>query len=162
MHTRKTAWLTLLFLCAAFSGVLPAHAYYDPGAQRWLNRDPIVEPGGNIFVDQWQSVNGHNLYAFVHNSPTIHFDPWGNEIWVVPLPPGFCPPQNRKKWSCTAKCQAVPIPPNTAPAEWVEGVGSGSSESDACNAAKKAANQNVRRGFYKRHCDCTCSQGKES
>ena len=34
-----------------------AFAYYDPGVQKWLNRDPIQERGGV------------NLYAFVANAP---------------------------------------------------------------------------------------------
>ena len=44
---------------------------YDPGVQRWLNRDPIVERGGR------------NLYEFAENSPIRFTDKWGlcNAIW---------------------------------------------------------------------------------
>lgn len=53
-------WAWLLWLA-----LLPAHAFYDPGAQRWLNRDPIAERGGI------------NLHSFVLNSPADRFDPDG-------------------------------------------------------------------------------------
>lgn len=42
-----------------------ANAYYDPGTQRWLNRDPMEELGGI------------NLYEFTENNPVSGFDPYG-------------------------------------------------------------------------------------
>lgn len=42
-----------------------ASAYYDPGVQRWINRDPIGEQGGG------------NLYGFVANDPASRIDPTG-------------------------------------------------------------------------------------
>jgi hypothetical protein len=39
-----------------------ASAYYDPGIQRWINRDPIAEEGGP------------NLYSLVGNSPSQTVD----------------------------------------------------------------------------------------
>jgi RHS repeat-associated protein len=38
---------------------------YDPGLQRWMNRDPFAEAGGL------------NLYRFVHNEPSNRHDPEG-------------------------------------------------------------------------------------
>lgn len=52
----KLSWFFLLVV-ASLSLLPAAHAYYDPAAQRWLNRDPIAENGG------------FNLFAFVVNSP---------------------------------------------------------------------------------------------
>jgi RHS repeat-associated protein len=49
------------------------YRFYDPNLQRWLNRDPIGEPGGL------------NLYGFVGNDPTGAFDPFGFQI-VIPVP----------------------------------------------------------------------------
>jgi hypothetical protein len=40
-------------------------AFYDPGTQRWLNRDPLGEKGGL------------NLYTSLGNSPLHLFDSWG-------------------------------------------------------------------------------------
>jgi RHS repeat-associated protein len=42
------------------------YRYYEPALQRWINRDPIGEEGGL------------NLYEFVWNDPSNHFDPSGN------------------------------------------------------------------------------------
>jgi len=42
-----------------------ASAYYDPGVQRWINRDPTQERGGV------------NLYRFVGNDPAARVDPHG-------------------------------------------------------------------------------------
>ena len=43
----------------------PVSGFYDPGLQRWLNRDPLAERGGR------------HLLCFVQNNPTIYFDRWG-------------------------------------------------------------------------------------
>ena len=67
----KTSWcwlkLSLLFF-SLWACPRTAHAYYDPGIQRWINRDPIAEKGGL------------DLYAFVLNSPVVHLDPNGLEV----------------------------------------------------------------------------------
>jgi RHS repeat-associated protein len=44
---------------------LTMHRAYDPGQGRWLNRDPIGEPGGS------------NLYAYVGGDPVNAIDPSG-------------------------------------------------------------------------------------
>lgn len=51
----------------------PAHAFYDPGPQRWLNRDLIGESGGI------------HLYGFVGNDPADRLDKYGLQI-VIPIP----------------------------------------------------------------------------
>lgn len=43
------------------------YRFYDPGLQRWLNRDPIEEAGG------------FNLFRFVNNAPLNYVDPDG--LW---------------------------------------------------------------------------------
>ncbi len=42
-----------------------AFAFYDPGLQRWINRDPVGENGGI------------NLSAFIGNNPRNTLDPFG-------------------------------------------------------------------------------------
>jgi hypothetical protein len=54
----------ILFLIALASAPL-GQAYYDPGIQRWINRDPIKEEGGV------------NLYGYVGNEPTLMIDALG-------------------------------------------------------------------------------------
>jgi len=46
------------------------HAFYNPQPGRWLNRDPIEEAGGR------------NLYGFVLNNPTSHWDPDGRKVQI--------------------------------------------------------------------------------
>jgi hypothetical protein len=49
-------------------------AYYDPGAQRWLNRDPIGETGGV------------NLFRFAHNDPHGWEDAFGLDPMIDAFP----------------------------------------------------------------------------
>jgi len=67
MKTRMNlAGLVLvLALLALLSSSHKASAYYDPGVQRWVSRDPDQERGGL------------NLYCFVLNNPIAGFDPLG-------------------------------------------------------------------------------------
>jgi uncharacterized protein RhaS with RHS repeats len=62
------AALMVLVLCG---GLYSAHAYYDPGTQRWLNRDPIGESGGL------------NLYDHVRNDPVNFIDMFGLDLYPV-------------------------------------------------------------------------------
>ena len=61
--------LLLIFIAAFVSMVSVANAFYDPGLQRWINRDPIEEDGGM------------NLYAGF-NDPVSQMDPYGLDICV--------------------------------------------------------------------------------
>ncbi len=76
----KPRWLNLLFLGIMLSGAYPAHAYYDPGEQRWLNRDPLGELGGL------------NLYGFDSNDPLDRFDAFGEADAPRDQPPVTSPP----------------------------------------------------------------------
>jgi hypothetical protein len=71
--------LAMALLALLFS-THTASAYYDPGVQRWLNRDPIRELG-------FESLRAHyarrgtptrgeavNLFDFVNNSPIVNWD----------------------------------------------------------------------------------------
>jgi RHS repeat-associated protein len=51
---------------------MQARGYYDPGIQRWINRDPMHEGGGV------------NLYRFTKNSPGGNLDAFGKVTIVVP------------------------------------------------------------------------------
>lgn len=64
------AWLLWLVL------ITNASAFYDPGLQRWINRDPIEEDGDK------------NLFRFVQANPITRNDAFG----LTSLPPGWhCP-----------------------------------------------------------------------
>jgi uncharacterized protein RhaS with RHS repeats len=70
--------ICFLTLLALLSAPDLASAYYDPGVQRWINRDPIGEWGGV------------NLFGFGNNQPASGIDAYGLEWWVMlPYPPAF-------------------------------------------------------------------------
>jgi RHS repeat-associated protein len=48
------------------------YRFYEPGLQRWINRDPIGEAGGL------------NLHVFAKNAPSITVDIWGLRLIIVP------------------------------------------------------------------------------
>jgi RHS repeat-associated protein len=81
MKTRlKLNWLVVMGI--ALTGLLPsARAFYAPAAQRWLNRDPLGEPGFEMVQGELANVvgDGPNLYCFVGNSPLNEFDALGLE-----------------------------------------------------------------------------------
>jgi hypothetical protein len=64
----KNTSVTQCLLCALGLWLLSqqcAQCFYDPGLQRWLNRDPFAENGGI------------NLYSFAGNRAPDEVDPWG-------------------------------------------------------------------------------------
>jgi RHS repeat-associated protein len=75
-NTIVTQWL----LCALGLWLLSqqcGQCFYEPGLQRWINRDPIAERGGV------------NLYEFVESNPVHHVDPWGFRAIPFPWPSPF-------------------------------------------------------------------------
>jgi RHS repeat-associated protein len=68
------------------------YRFYDPTLQRWLNRDPIGEPGFEAVrrINPWGGIRsgglpaelsqGPNLYTFVRNNPANFVDPLGLQI----------------------------------------------------------------------------------
>src|SRR3974390_1244218 len=85
MKTYRNAWLRLLSVVSLLSAVPLAWAYYDPGVQRWINRDPIGEVGlsvvlsggdPNIAQGDWP-----NLFTLVLNNPSGFTDSFGLEVY---------------------------------------------------------------------------------
>ena len=71
MKTEMKPMIWFLTLLALFCAPHLASAYYDPGVQRWLSRDPLGEEGG---ID---------LYTFVRNSPPTRSDAWGLKLTCI-------------------------------------------------------------------------------
>jgi hypothetical protein len=65
MKAQMRLWLGLLILGGLTLAPPRAAGYYDPGVQRWINRDPIEEEGGL------------NLYGVVANDPIGSTDSLG-------------------------------------------------------------------------------------
>ena len=73
MKTRtKLIWI-LVIVFTLLSNLQIATAYYDPSAQRWLNRDPILERGGI------------NLYRSFGNNSINYIDTDGRSIVANPV-----------------------------------------------------------------------------
>ncbi len=62
-------FIIILLTMLSFSSAT-AFAYYDPGLQRWINRDPIGEKADC------------NLYEHVANSSINYIDSFGLDIWA--------------------------------------------------------------------------------
>jgi uncharacterized protein RhaS with RHS repeats len=80
MKAKTNAFLITVALLAFWVGLCNASAFYDPGTQRWLNRDPIGELGGL------------NLYGFVSNDPLDRLDLFGESDAPKDQPPITKPP----------------------------------------------------------------------
>ena len=75
----KLKW-RLLAIVGLFAVLPTVRAYYDPAAQRWLNRDPLGEGGGR------------NLYGFISNNPLSWIDTDGRSGWEFRFPRNPEPP----------------------------------------------------------------------
>ena len=88
MQTRTNAILVVVTLLVYFSGLRPAHAFYDPGMQRWLNRDPLTahSPANQQFAKvklQFEAKEGPNIYVFVRNGPYNFIDAFGLTLCCI-------------------------------------------------------------------------------
>ena len=75
---RSVGWIVVASL-AYLVGLSNASAFYDPGAQRWLNRDPIGERGFVVLANKKNPLfSGEpNRYEFNVNNPISVFDLYG-------------------------------------------------------------------------------------
>ena len=71
--------IRFLTLLALFSAPHLASAYYDPGVQRWISRDPVGERGFQAARQSKRSTgrNELNLFLFVGNTPNHDIDAYG-------------------------------------------------------------------------------------
>ncbi len=69
MTVRMKPLLWALALLALLFAPDLATAYYDPGVQRWINRDPRQE---------WSAIN---MYPCTANEPVASVDPSGLAVW---------------------------------------------------------------------------------
>lgn len=105
--TRRLRSLLALVLFGLTSSLTSVHAWYDPGVQRWVNRDPLgdesrTELNGhrNFIVARIRLSSDRNLYQFVYNSPVGVNDPDGR----VPIEGPVVMPGMRGFPQCPAPC----------------------------------------------------------
>jgi uncharacterized protein RhaS with RHS repeats len=89
MNTLSETLFSFLTLLALFSLPQAASAYYDPGVQRWINRDPIGRMGGA------------NLYTFVRGCPVASVDRDGRIPIEGPPPPEKTPEDVKSAEACS-------------------------------------------------------------
>jgi hypothetical protein len=110
MKTIRSRW-TLLALVLLLLALQPASAFYDPGVQRWLNRDPLREAGFQLIrKESATALLSINLYEFAYNSAPNEVDSFGLQI-ITPIPirplgpAGKCTISEVNK--CSATCRAL-------------------------------------------------------
>jgi hypothetical protein len=79
MKTQMKSRIWFLPLLALLSAPHLASAYYDPGVQRWINRDPKGELGFEVLTQGYTSPlgDGPNPYRLVANDSLNRMDPYG-------------------------------------------------------------------------------------
>lgn len=101
-----------------------ASAYYDPGVQRWLNRDPINETGFELTSGMAQTRlpgpdQEANLFCFVQNQPTAYHDAFGLQYgpgWTPGMPDGIC--RSKLPPPCLVTCVLIGSPFTSLPRGW--------------------------------------------
>jgi hypothetical protein len=90
MKRNLALWSAMMLLAVLTSGDKAA-AYYDPGVQRWINRDPLLDekhnPFGNLLRFEQAGLVSGNTFAFARNSPLDLVDTDGR-VHHPPLPLG--------------------------------------------------------------------------
>ena len=88
--------LRLLPFLALAASLQLTLGYYDPAAQRWINRDPIGDPSFLVRAEPPSDREaGFNHHTFVGNNPATQWDAAGlaagipGKVFFVPCPPGF-------------------------------------------------------------------------
>jgi hypothetical protein len=79
MKSRMQTLLHGLALLALFSTANVASAYYDPGVQRWINRDPIRDAAFQSLTLRHprRDARQYNLSNFLEGAPSNKRDHWG-------------------------------------------------------------------------------------
>ncbi len=78
MNTGIRHWTVALAATALYVAIGTASAFYDPGLQRWINREPLQEPGFKRLTRRY-GYPDENYYRFTRNQPTTYVDGLGLE-----------------------------------------------------------------------------------
>jgi len=119
MQAQMKPSIWFLTLLALLSAPHVASAYYDPGVQRWINRDPIGQSGFELarnsrlritwsFLQPAERFEGPHLYVFTENAPISRVDALGLD-WGPWDPGQIVPPDQMPGANCPADpCSGPP------------------------------------------------------
>jgi RHS repeat-associated protein len=141
--------VALLFVPAA-----PALAYYDPGAQRWINRDPLGEKGfESLRAGSGSIIAGdQNRYRLVGNNPICLMDYLGLDNPGCDPPatslPGCLPGRTTCYLRCCAQHDLCYFASGCKSKSWLQTTGLGLllSPCARCNAGVAACFANCALG----------------
>ena len=77
----KARMLLLLNILLLLGSADRASAFYDATEGRWINRDPLNEPGFKVLTRKREAFDVYeenNLYTFLRNRPVNYMDALGN------------------------------------------------------------------------------------
>lgn len=85
MKTKQFTWVGVLTLLNLFGAIQHVSAFYDPGLQRWLNRDPLGDKEFGFMTGKRTALQGKpherfegvSLYFAFKNSPIGNIDVLG-------------------------------------------------------------------------------------
>ena len=103
MKTHAKALLRIMTLLALLSVEQMASAYYDPGVQRWIHRDPVSDKGFRVLVAAKATVEQPNAFRFVRNEPVHGLDALG----LLSVPPGSSEGAGGRSWESVGHCIAI-------------------------------------------------------
>lgn len=84
MRTRWCSIMAVVLVAGLWAVPRPAEAYYDPGIQRWINRDPIIDAASSgRLAGRGASDEYQGLYAFAGNQPLNVVDAYG--LWCLSI-----------------------------------------------------------------------------
>ena len=99
MKTQLKSLLRALGAVVLLAAPNPASAYYDPGVQRWINRDPAADAGFLVFPvsESSRAPKGETAdYAFLKNDPINRSDGAGLRVtWFGGWRDNDVPPKDR-------------------------------------------------------------------
>ena len=82
MKAKTNAVLVILVLLSYFSGLNTANAFYDPGTQRWLNRDPLGDFAFYARIKRGSSWLEKRQMRITSTGPQYIFEKNGVVNWI--------------------------------------------------------------------------------
>lgn len=140
------------------------YRFYAPNLQRWLNRDPLGEPGFETLRRKQPSIlgDGPNRYLFVRNNPVSKVDYLG--LSNTPLHRGeCCNNSDRDEWALVSEGDpAVTYWKKLAPGECVGGITGKDCEGFSCKGGFYKVGGSEKGGCRQDPCKPSCGSRRDN